>query len=109
MKTILVLLGLLIAGSVLAEQPKPADNSLNTVLTAPLRGGVQVAPSQKPNEIIGDRFIYTGIVVQVAKTKNPLQLINPWAPKEYGTGDCNLDRDIITGKPTGFKVFSIKF
>jgi hypothetical protein len=107
MKAIILALALVTAGTLAAQETKPADHSATTVLP-PFRATV-VMQNGKMNEVIGSRFIYTGIAVQMVKAQNPLQLVNPMAPAEYGTGDCNMDRDIITGKPTGFKIFSIKF
>jgi hypothetical protein len=63
----------------------------------------------KPNEIEKGRFVYSGVAVQLVKVKQPWQWINPDAPAKYGYGDYNLDRDIITGRTVGFKIFSIGF
>jgi hypothetical protein len=63
----------------------------------------------KPNEIFGTRFGFSGIFVQVAKTRNPLQLINPFAPPQYGSGNDNVVWNVITGAPSGLKLFSISF
>lgn len=45
---------------------------------------------REPNRI--DRFgvTYRGTVPQAIKTRNPLQLINPFAPMEHGNGSQNL-------------------
>ena len=112
MKTRLVLLSLLAAGTLVAgqPQPKPAEHSVKTTVTPRLNASASATrPTEKPNEIKGLRVTYSGVAVQVAKTKNPAQLINPFAPAEYGSGHQNLDWDIITGKPTGFKFFSISW
>jgi hypothetical protein len=63
----------------------------------------------KPNEIFEGRFGLSGIFVQLAKTKNALQLINPFAPPQYGAGDDNVAWNIINGAPSGLKLFSISF
>jgi len=64
---------------------------------------------QKPNEVAGEKAIYSGIGVQLAKTDNPLQLINPVAPAEYGSSEDNVVRDPVSGKVSGLKLFAIRF
>lgn len=64
---------------------------------------------ERPNEIKINGLSYSGIIVQAAKTDNPLQLINPAAPPEYGSPEDNTARDPVTGKVSGLKLFSIRF
>ena len=75
-------------------------------LTAPKRKEVQTteAVKVKPSPITID-----GIVAQIFKNKQPLQLINPLAPAKYGSGDQNLSRDPVTGRPEGFIVLGIQW
>lgn len=63
---------------------------------------------EKPNQIVSGGRTYSGIAVQVVKTDNLLQLINPFAPAKYGSGEDNLvaDRDPITGRPAGLSVLT---
>jgi len=51
---------------------------------------------------------YSGIVVQIIKTKNPLQLLNPAAPAEYGSAWDNLEQFTLNGGG-GLKLFSFGF
>ena len=51
---------------------------------------------------------YSGIFVQAAKS-NPLQLINPWAPTEYGNGEPNVIINPLTKGVAGLKLFQISF
>ena len=39
---------------------------------------------------------------------NPLQLVNPFAPPEYGSGYDNVVRDPIDGQGTGISALSIE-
>jgi hypothetical protein len=70
--------------------------------------------TEPANEIYSGRFSYNGIFVQASKTSNPLQMVNPAAPPEYGSGWDNLISDPL-GKPPGsssregLKLFSIRF
>ena len=112
MKTTLILLTVLTAGTLAAQppaqSPKKADHTVKTDLPSGHESLIVVKP-ESANSIAGRKVVYSGVAVQIAKTKNPLQLLNPFAPPEYGSGHENLDRDIITGKPTGFKIISVSF
>ncbi len=63
----------------------------------------------KPNEVVTGNITLSGIGVEVAKKRNPLQLINPFAPAEYGAPEDNVVRDPINGRVTGLKLFAIRF
>ena len=52
---------------------------------------------------------YTGIGVQLIQAEQPLQLLNPLAPKSYGTGEQNVVFDLFTQRPSGLKFFSFNF
>ena len=52
---------------------------------------------------------YTGIGVQLVQAEQPLQLLNPLAPKSYGTGEQNVILDMFTEQPVGLRLFSINF
>jgi hypothetical protein len=62
-----------------------------------------------PNEIVKGNFAYGGIAVAAFKTDNPLQLISPFAPEKYGSGEDNVLRDLKTGRTSGCKLFQIQF
>lgn len=63
----------------------------------------------KPNEIKTEKGVYSGVVPQAKKTDNPLQLINPAAPKEYGDAKDNTVTDPRTGQAQGIKLFSFSW
>ena len=63
----------------------------------------------KPNEIAKGSTVMSGITIEAAKTKNPLQLINPRAPAEYGSPEDNVVRDPMNRRVTGLKLFSLSF
>jgi hypothetical protein len=112
MKICLTLLAMSVAGSLAAQPLRPApqsdDHSARTRNT-PWQADFSLIAPAKPNEIVHGNHTYSGVAVQFVKTQNPLQLVNPCAPAEYGTGHENLDRDLITHKVTGFKIFSFSF
>jgi hypothetical protein len=63
----------------------------------------------KANEIVRGKVVYSGVAVQVVKTRAPLQLVNPAAPPQYGSAQDNVLRDPITGRSEGLKFLSIRF
>jgi hypothetical protein len=63
----------------------------------------------RPNEVISGRLTYSGIAIEATKTKNPLQMLNPLAPPQYGSPEDNVVRDVITRKVVGLKFFAIQF
>jgi hypothetical protein len=113
MKAMLVAL-ILVGGAVLESQavtPSPLADTLEARKVKPPASGVWVAKKHQPNEIAGKRFSISGISVQLIKTRNPLPLINPFAPADYGSGRDNFvaERDPMTGRRMGLKVFSFEF
>ena len=89
--------------------PEPADQGLQALITKQLPQTLSLVDEAKPNEIIGKRFKFSGVLVQAAKTDNLLQLFNPLAPVEYGDADDNLLHDPISSAPAGIKLFAIQF
>jgi hypothetical protein len=64
---------------------------------------------EKPNELRLGKVKLSGSLVEAAKVQNPLQLINPWAPREYGESQDNATFSLITNHATGWKLFAIEF
>ncbi|HWD94376.1 MAG TPA: hypothetical protein VG938_18740 [Verrucomicrobiae bacterium] len=64
---------------------------------------------EKPNEIRAGGLTYSGILVELTRTDDSLELINPMASAEYGSPEDNLARDPITGRISGLKLFSISW
>jgi hypothetical protein len=66
----------------------------------------------KPNNVVQSEkypgIEYSGILVQSLRN-NPLQLFNPFAPTQYGDGEANTVRNVVTGRAAGLKVLSIRF
>ena len=80
-------------------------------------GGLQPAKSELQSTATnivhrfrkGPNLVYSGIAVQTAKSRNPLQMINPFAPASYGSGVANTVPDARSGRADGLKVFAIGF
>ena len=63
----------------------------------------------KPNEMTLGNVKVSGIVIEAAKTKQPLKLINPFSPPTNSSPEDNVVRDPFNGKVNGLKVFAIHF
>lgn len=124
MKLILIIVsGLFAAGAGAQTAPvkvKPAATNTVELTTPPAtEGSVSLKAVQslqqnkpvppKPNEIKTEKGVYSGVLPQVAKTDNPLQLVNPAAPKEYGDAKDNTVYDSRTGQAQGIKLFSFSW
>jgi len=128
MKLILTaLLGLFAIGALAQTDPakaKPAPtvtatNAVELATPPAIEGSVSMKAVQsleqnkpvppKPNEIKTDSGTYSGVLPQLVKTDNPLQLVNPAAPEEYGEAKDNTVYDSRTGKSQGIKIFSFSW
>ena len=90
-------------------QLKPLDTLTDAELATYTYDYVFGTPELSYDRIIGERVVYSGISIQLIRAPSPLQLINPWAPKEYGPSDQNLAIDPVTKKPAGLRFFAISF
>ncbi len=59
-------------------------------------------------EIELDRSRYGGLLGEAGRMDRPLQLLNPFAPAEYGDGTRHLTQDVFTGRAEGVVLFSIR-
>ncbi len=110
MKTLLIGLMALAATLATAEPGKnepAASTTTSTTTAAKKRSDSTIVSSTKPNQIRHGRVTYSGAVVTAIKVKNPLQLINPFAPMAYGSGEDNVCRDSSTGRARGINVLSV--
>lgn len=94
----------------LAQAQVTLPDSLSDVeLATYIHSYIFGTPEISYDRIVGERVVYSGISIQLIRAPNPLQLINPWAPKEYGPSDQNLAIDPVTQKPAGLRFFAIRF
>lgn len=75
-----------------------------TLTVGPLFAQDFVAPmlpreEVRTGEISDTRPAIEGIVKEIFVTKKPWQLINPAAPKKYGSGQKNISKDSGPGTP----------
>jgi hypothetical protein len=77
---------------------------------SPPQSQVQVtATNQVHRSLKSPARTYSGVAVQAAKSRNPLQLINPLAPARYGSGEANLVLNPATLQGEGINLFSVAF
>ena len=62
---------------------------------------------RRPAEMY-DRNV-TGVIPRATRGGNPLQMLNPKAPAQYGTAEESVMFDPYTGKWKGIKFFTIFF
>jgi hypothetical protein len=90
-------------------QLKPLDPLTDAELATYTHNYIFGTPEISYDRIVGERVVYSGVAIQLIRAPNPLHLINPWAPKEYGSSEQNLAIDPVTRKPAGIKFFAISF
>ncbi len=91
-------------------QTESTNPELESQLTTHIvKGSSLFSIEAKANEITSGEVTYSGIAVELLKTHNPLQLINPAAPAKYGSPEDNVMRDPISGRVHCLKIFSIGF
>jgi len=61
------------------------------------------------NRIFGVNVQYGGVLPMIREADNPWQLINPFAPLEYGDGFDNVSIDLHSKQPRGIYLFTVKF
>ena len=103
-----LLWGFTAAAQITNNSPAPAEKSVRTQVLPSLHEKLVQAKPAAPNQVKVGKVSLSGIAVEVVKTRNPLQLINPAAGPDYSVED-NLVRDPITQRPHGLKIFSIRF
>src|SRR5215510_10163406 len=103
----LLILSVAFAPMLVQAQLKPLDLLTDVELATYTQSYIFGTPEISYDKIIGERVVYSGISIQLIRAPNPFQLINPWAPKEYGPSDQNLAIDPVTKKPAGLRFFAI--
>lgn len=93
--------------------PGRAETFQEAVVVRDREVGRHLAPivprKAAPNRIMGRKTNVSGALVTIAKARQPLHAISPFAPEEYGSGVANVSRDPITGQADGIMVLSVEF
>jgi len=109
---LICLVGLLMLPLLAQAQSVKVDGSSETSLTQAART-IKIEtfdlPGASYDRIVRGRVTYSGIGVQMVRSPQLYQVVNPLAPKKYGSGAQNLVVDPLTKQPVGLKFFAIKF
>jgi hypothetical protein len=121
MKTIANFFGIALLFAVLStfgqtnEAPRPQSPK-----QADLYGGQSILTERQLTEgiyfqtstisrILGVRMTVDGAVPRAVRLSQPWQLINPFAPAQFGDGWDNVSVDPHTGRAVGFLLLNFKF
>jgi hypothetical protein len=69
----------------------------------------QVFSEKSPDRIVGKRFVFSGPLVALVKSENPLQTFNPFAVSNSDTHLDNFRRDPYLPPLRGFTLFRLEF
>jgi len=69
----------------------------------------QVLSEKSPDRIAGKRFVFSGPLVALVKSDNPLQTFNPFAVSNSPTHSDNVRRDPYLPPLRGFTLFRLEF
>jgi hypothetical protein len=76
--------------------------------TASFESGHHARQTHRPATI--SQQAVSGVIPRAIRGGNPLQMLNPFAPAKYGTGEENVSLDPdVPGKANGINLFSISF
>jgi hypothetical protein len=99
--------------------PAPQIGQTNTIAQTDQKSKtrIELFPQKMPltvervaaNEMTRGGIELDGSLVELAKTDNPLQLINPAAPERYGSEEDNVVRDSVSGNASGLKFLELRF
>ena len=69
----------------------------------------QVLSEKAPDRIVGKRFVFSGPLVALVKSDNPLKTFNPFAASNSDTRSGNIRRDPYLPPLRGFMLFRLEF
>ena len=69
----------------------------------------QVPSDKSPDRIVGKRFVFSGPLVALAKSENPLQTFNPFAVSNSDKLSDHFRRDPYLPPLRGFTLFRLEF
>src|SRR5438876_3572449 len=69
----------------------------------------QVPSDKSPDRIVGRRFVFSGPLVALAKSENPLQTFNPFAVSNSDKLSDHFRRDPYLPPLRGFTLFRLEF
>ena len=124
MKTIACITGILMALSLATALGEDKKTELSTTgqvtKTETVRGdnlsaakreklAKQVLLEKSPDRIVGKRFVFSGPLLALARSENPLQTFNPFAVSNSDTHWDNFRRDPYLPPLRGITLFRLEF
>jgi len=124
MKTIACITGILTALSLATALGEDKKTELSTTgqvtKTETVRGdnlsaakreklAKQVLLEKSPDRIVGKRFVFSGPLVALVKSENPLQTFNPFAVSNADAHPDNFRSDPYLPPLRGFTLFRLEF
>ena len=110
-KAITILVGVYCwGGSMVYGQQPPTGSQLD--LSAETRRQIEqsvVYQTDVLHTIFGLDVKLDGALPRTIRAENRWQMINPFAPMDYGDGFDNVSIDPHSGKPNGISLFGIRF
>jgi hypothetical protein len=99
----LVLLGtfMMVATFAFGQSPQPQKKTFTAKTTRKTVRPAQPPPLKRENT--------GGVLARASRGGNPLQMLNPKAPPEYGRAEDSVVLDPETGKWKGIKLLTINF
>jgi hypothetical protein len=97
------------------EAPVPASATVHaetkagSTMTKSEAAAVAQFQSDIFTHVFGVSVRLDGVIPRAIRAGNPLQLINPFAPPEYGSAFDNVTVDPQSGQANGIRLLGIKF
>jgi hypothetical protein len=90
----------------------PGDARLQQTLPKPVDSDAEfhaIRPLATPTTGQVSKVALEGALVRATRAGQPWQVINPFAPKEFGDGYDNVSLNPITRQPAGVVLLSVRF
>ncbi len=88
--SILIVLCAFVATAAAEDLRRTTDKTGDAELRKQEQAAKAIYTVSEPNRIDRNGVTYRGTIPQAIKSRNPLQLINPFAPMKHGDGSQNL-------------------
>jgi|GEM_PF-650854 hypothetical protein len=98
-------------GTALGQQTDIMGSAMGTSTNKPVGSTLErpITPGTlTPPEPLNSRKRLGGALPAVFRSPEPLQMINPLAPREYGDGTQHISTNLLTGEAEGVTLLSIK-
>jgi hypothetical protein len=109
MRSMMIIAFSVLAAATAHAQVKGQANSQAAASKAPNSEVMVTTTNSVYRSLRRPAVTYSGVGVQAVKSRNPLQLINPFAPVSQGSAEANTVRDPASGRAEGLRLLTIAF